>query len=65
MTKQPPPQEAHWPEGAIFTVGHSTLPIEKFIALLDAYGIRCLADIRTVPRRVITRNSTATRWAMR
>jgi hypothetical protein len=50
MTKQPPPREAHWPEGAIFTVGHSTLPIEKFIALLDAYGIRCLADIRTVPR---------------
>src|SRR5215831_6458916 len=39
-----------WPEGAIFTVGHSTLPIDKFIALLDAYGIRTLADVRTVPR---------------
>ena len=50
MSKQPPPQEAHWPEGAIFTVGHSTLPIEQFIALLHAYGIACLADIRTVPR---------------
>ena len=43
------PQE-HWPEGAVFTVGHSTLPIERFIALLQAYGIECLPDIRTVPR---------------
>jgi uncharacterized protein (DUF488 family) len=50
MSKQPPPQEAQWPEGAIFTVGHSTLPIEEFIALLHSYGIECLADIRTMPR---------------
>lgn len=44
------PQEAHWPEGAIFTLGHSTLPIERFIAVLQAYGIERLADIRTIPR---------------
>lgn len=50
MSKEPPPQEAHWPEGAIFTVGHSTLPIADFIALLKAYGIARLVDIRTVPR---------------
>jgi len=50
MSKQPPPQEAHWPEGSIFTVGHSTLPIEQFITLLHVYAIACLADIRTVPR---------------
>jgi uncharacterized protein (DUF488 family) len=50
MSKQPPPQEAHWPEGAIFTVGHSTLPIEQFIALMHTYGITCVSDIRTVPR---------------
>ena len=50
MSKHPAPQEAHWPEGAIFTVGHSTLPIEEFIALLHTYGITCLADIRTMPR---------------
>jgi uncharacterized protein (DUF488 family) len=31
-------------------VGHSTLPIDRFVSLLMAYGIRCLADIRTVPR---------------
>ncbi len=40
----------HWPEGAIFTIGHSTLPIERFIALLQTYGIERLVDIRTVPR---------------
>ncbi len=44
------PREAHFAEGTIFTVGHSTLPIDRFIALLQAYGIQRLADIRTVPR---------------
>jgi len=42
--------QAGWPEGTIFTVGHSTLPIEQFIALLQCYAVRQLADIRTVPR---------------
>jgi uncharacterized protein (DUF488 family) len=50
MSEHPPPQAAHWPEGAIFTLGHSTLPIERFIALLRTYGIERLVDIRTVPR---------------
>lgn len=45
-----PPQESTWPSGAIFTVGHSTLPIERFIALLKTYGIERLVDIRTMPR---------------
>jgi uncharacterized protein (DUF488 family) len=39
-----------WPAGTIFTVGHSTLAIDRFIAVLDAYGIERLADVRTVPR---------------
>jgi uncharacterized protein (DUF488 family) len=43
------PQDAHWPKGAIFTVGHSTLPIERFLALLKIYGIEQLVDIRTMP----------------
>ena len=43
-------QSAQWPDGAIFTVGHSTLPIERFVALLHTYGIERLVDIRTVPR---------------
>jgi uncharacterized protein (DUF488 family) len=50
MSGHPPPEAADWPKDAIFTVGHSTLPIERFVALLRAYGIERLADIRTVPR---------------
>jgi uncharacterized protein (DUF488 family) len=50
MSEHPPPEAADWPKDAIFTVGHSTLPIERFVALLRAYGIERLADIRTVPR---------------
>jgi uncharacterized protein (DUF488 family) len=43
-------RDMRWPDHALFTVGHSTLPIERFIALLEVYGIRRLADVRTVPR---------------
>ena len=50
MSSDPPLQADAWPKNAIFTVGHSTLPIERFVALLRAYGIECLADIRTVPK---------------
>jgi hypothetical protein len=50
VSKQPPPQDAAWPAGTVFTVGHSTLPIERFLALLAAYRIEQLADVRTVPR---------------
>ena len=50
MSKNPLPQDTEWPKGTLFTVGHSTLPIERFIAMLHIYGITCLADIRTVPR---------------
>ncbi|HEY3886156.1 MAG TPA: DUF488 domain-containing protein [Vicinamibacterales bacterium] len=34
----------------IFTIGHSTLAIDEFVALLTRHGIRQLADVRTVPR---------------
>lgn len=44
------PQQAQWPKDAIFTLGHSTLPIERFIAMLHSYGIERLVDIRTVAR---------------
>jgi len=50
MTAPSPPRRAPWPDGAIFTLGHSTLPIERFVALLQAYGIERLVDIRTIPR---------------
>lgn len=50
MSKQPLPNKMLWQDGTVFTIGHSTLPIEQFIAILNSYGIRHLVDIRTVPR---------------
>jgi uncharacterized protein (DUF488 family) len=50
MPSGSPATDEHWPEGTIFTVGHSTLPIERFVALLQVYGIEQVADVRTVPR---------------
>jgi uncharacterized protein (DUF488 family) len=34
----------------IFTIGHSTHPIEKFIELLGSNGVKQLIDIRTIPK---------------
>ncbi|HSC62232.1 MAG TPA: DUF488 domain-containing protein [Caldimonas sp.] len=35
---------------AVLTVGHSTRPIDEFIALLAAHRVTQLVDVRTVPR---------------
>jgi uncharacterized protein (DUF488 family) len=48
--ERPDERDARWPHDAVFTVGHSTLTTERFIALLHAYDIRRLADVRTIPR---------------
>jgi uncharacterized protein (DUF488 family) len=37
------------PAQAIYTIGHSTHPIDTFIGLLKAYDIKTLVDIRTIP----------------
>jgi len=50
MAREHQRQKSAWPDKAIFTVGHSTLPLDTFIALLHHYDIECLADIRSVPR---------------
>ncbi len=34
----------------VLTVGHSTRPLETFVELLKAQGVRRLVDVRTVPR---------------
>lgn len=34
----------------VWTVGHSTRPVEEFIALLRAHNIEQLVDVRTIPR---------------
>jgi uncharacterized protein (DUF488 family) len=49
MSEHIPPSAAQWPPGAVFTLGHSTLAIERFVALLKTYSIERLVDIRTIP----------------
>src|SRR6185312_13938250 len=34
----------------IFTIGHSTRPIDEFIRMLHAHGVRRLADVRTIDK---------------
>jgi uncharacterized protein (DUF488 family) len=50
MSQHTPQSPAQWPEGAVFTLGHSTLSIERFMAVLKSYRIERLVDIRTIPR---------------
>ncbi len=34
----------------IYTVGHSTSEIDKFLDLLKAHGVKAVADVRTIPK---------------
>ncbi len=34
----------------VLTIGHSTRPLEKFIALLQAHAVARVVDVRTIPR---------------
>ncbi len=34
----------------IFTIGHSTRPIEEFAGILLSHGVKLTADVRTIPR---------------
>lgn len=34
----------------VFTVGHSTHPIDEFVRILDAHGIDRIVDVRTIPK---------------
>jgi uncharacterized protein (DUF488 family) len=47
------PAESHPPETSItselWTIGHSTRPIEDFIGLLQSHRIQLLVDVRTTP----------------
>lgn len=45
-----PESEPQKSEPQILTVGHSTRPIDEFIALLRGHEVSTLADIRTIPR---------------
>lgn len=37
-------------ENPFFTIGHSTRPLEIFVGLLKEVEVRCIVDVRTVPR---------------
>ena len=47
------PADPQSPETSIpselWTIGHSTRPIDEFIGLLLTHGIRMLVDVRTIP----------------
>ncbi|WP_033373296.1 DUF488 family protein [Glaciibacter superstes] len=34
----------------IFTIGHSTHPVDEFIGMLEAHGVKRLIDVRTIPK---------------
>ena len=34
----------------VFTIGHSTRPVEEFIEVIRAYGIKKVVDVRTIPK---------------
>src|SRR5690606_29615042 len=34
----------------VLTIGHSTRPIEEFLAMLRGHGVTRLLDVRTVPK---------------
>jgi uncharacterized protein (DUF488 family) len=38
------------PPAVVLTLGHSTRPLETFVALLKAHEVERLVDVRTVPR---------------
>lgn len=35
---------------AVFTIGHSTRPLEKLIGLLQGHGVTRVVDVRTIPK---------------
>jgi uncharacterized protein (DUF488 family) len=37
-------------QATVFTIGHSTRPMAEFIEILKAHGVRCVADVRSIPR---------------
>lgn len=47
---QPEPARDDEARYRVLTVGHSTRPIDEFIALLTGHAVSVLVDVRTVPR---------------
>ena len=45
MKEQPPDRKT-----VVYTIGHSTRQVDKFLEILKAYAIKLVADIRTIPK---------------
>lgn len=43
----------------LFTIGHSNVPLEDFLSLLQQHGIQTVADVRTTPRSRFVPHFTA------
>lgn len=50
MAHAPPKRAWGWGRAHVYAVGHSTRTADELVAILEAHGVRVLADIRTVPR---------------
>jgi uncharacterized protein (DUF488 family) len=52
MTRSEIPGKSETPavNDVILTIGHSTRPLDEFLGLLDAHGVECVVDVRTIPR---------------
>lgn len=35
---------------SLFTIGHSTRPLSDFMGLIDAYGVKQIVDVRSIPK---------------
>lgn len=44
------PRKRSWRGVRIYTIGHSTRTLEELVAMLRAFGVTVLADVRTIPR---------------
>lgn len=42
-------EETEMPDGGIFSIGHSTHPLDRFVGLLMRHGIDMVADVRSMP----------------
>jgi len=47
---RPPRASPGWGRARVLAIGHSTRPLEEFIALLRSCDVVTLADVRTIPR---------------
>jgi uncharacterized protein (DUF488 family) len=48
--KSSPPKNISKAPAIVLTIGHSTRTIEEFVKLLQAHGVMCVVDVRTLPR---------------